>query len=308
MLNHDYELSRESISESYSELDRLYDRHPSITSMEDLAIDDNIFEFYAKFRENNYVKWLYSSRNLQDAIDKLEELYVGKGLPPLKNAETLAIRSRFKMEREVRFIQRVANILGPNGHREEVIKITDFKASRVLLADDMKRICKHINRLFHDDLFWHHLTDGDDAYLLRLIVLEKFPIIQQTIKTMEFDYPVERNRDKFNSIARQLSDDISDACFRIYGECEPLIVRYIIGEDLYSKTSANFDFRAIIKAREDLKRQRGGKLKPLREYVGSGLRGVWKRDWVNAFTLDPPWWGDFLLHEGPVGECSTVEE
>jgi hypothetical protein len=307
MLTQDIEPSRTYISEAYWELHQLYDQNPSITSMEELAPFVGIIEFYPEFRRNNYVKWLYSSRNLQLSIDKLEELYVGKGRPTLKKAKNLEIRNRYKMEREVRFIQRIANILGPSGHREEVVEIADFKESRFLLSDEIKRICIHINRLVPDNLFWQQFTDEDEVYLLRRVVLEKFPIIQKTIENMKFKYPVERNRDNFNSIARQLSDDIADACFRIYGECEPLIVRYVIGEDLYSKTSANFDFRDIIKIRKELKRQRGGKLKPLREYVGSGLRGAWKRDWANAFTLDLPWWGDFLLHEGPDGESSIVE-
>jgi hypothetical protein len=225
---------------------------------------------------------------MEEAIIALESKYsttilhkADCAIPP---HERQAVKSQKRIEREVRFIHRVATLIGPRGRTAEIYSPGKQKRMHTEAAELLDRAHKAVRRVLSDEYFRESLTQTAHLRLL-LQIQEDLPNAALLVRGPQPKYPSQRNREENNARTRQLVDRLADACFRIYGYCDETIITHLTSYPWLEYVAAGPQFRALIKLTQDRKIDRFQRRTPNEDYLHAGLVG----EWSPATSLDPPW-------------------
>jgi hypothetical protein len=271
----------------FDALDALCREHPEIFAMDASPTPEQLQAFDGLFRRTDYVRGLFEFGGLRKAIEALEGEFAKVMIPTvlaMPGAEREALQAQKRQERETRFIHRVAKIVGSHDRSWVVFTPARQKRHRADAAKHLRAAQKSLAPLLRDDHFKESLTSVSDFDALRRLS-EGLRPAAQWIEEARPLYPAERDREPSNTRARVVIDRLADACFRIYGHCDPKIIEHLTEYDWMEHVAELPRHQDVIQRALERKIDAFGRRLPREDNPSPSLRG----EWVPATTLDPPW-------------------
>lgn len=257
--------------------------HPDLSPSPELL---NVF--YGKFKKDEFVRALFSSGKLKKALSLLES-----GLAEMIDVRELAgsidddIKELKRREREVRFIHRLAKIMGEFGLGPVFIDLKRLRRLQKKMVKQMQEVEQNLIDFFSNDYFILSIPVRENVQLHRLQEL-----LHETMNCVEQaqpEYPYQRNTNEDNTRFRVLIDRLTDSCLRIYGSCDVKILTHLTS---YATLASPDGGLGSVDIAVEIRLARGRKIDayerrlPKEDNESVDLYG----EWVPARTLDPPWW------------------
>jgi hypothetical protein len=280
---------------SFRKLDELCKAHPAVFNHAASPSAEELNTFSKQLGQQPYVKGMRARGHLQRAIKLLEDAF-GKGRVPgkperLSDDDWQALRSQKRLEREVRFVQRLAVIAGPKGQQLPHYGPPEWKYKKEVAIEAINDASGKLNVLLQDEFLLSALASGEK--LSQLIELRKLlPKVAEVLTDVTVDYAVIRDGKYAKSY--QMVNRVVDTCCRIYGDCDLKILGKILECSWLRRDDWDGDprrVRELMNETIDRKQNEHGLRLAKEDYVGAGLVGEWQSmlAWPPATTLDPPW-------------------
>jgi hypothetical protein len=292
-------------------LSKLCEDNRGIFSMDASAAFDRLESFSKKFEQTPYVEGLLmwgkpeqandKSGRLEQAIGKLESecAQITRVPDPSRSPEEIErLKAHKCLERRVRFIHRLAKVIGPSDRPFIILKPGEQNKLQKKVAKSLGQVQKDLRLLLKDEFFQDSLLFGQHRILKRLnrdienavkFVAEAKPV-----------YPIERISHEKSARAKVLINRLADVCFRIYGNCDETIINHLTSYPWLDCVAEIADIDALIEQalmrkihwfKRRVPNQDGDSESsfecriPNEDSESVELDG----EWLPARTLDPPW-------------------
>lgn len=275
-------------STSYQQLDELCQKHPAMFDLLTSPPGDKVEAFLSELHKTAYVRGLFEFGQLKAALKRLESLAPPTLEPPTLTSEERQafdhLREQKRFEREVRFIHRVAKIIGPCDQQIEILAESAQRRKRTDAEKSLSKAFKDLSAVLEDEFFKEKVKSS--STLMRLLrlrdELEQAPewIAQTHPKyfKMSAQYPDYAR-------TRQLVNRLADACYRFYAACDAKVIAHLTSYPCLVYTAeGNVGEEAMAEALERKVDQFNRRL-PDEDNIEVSLRG----EWIPALTLSPPW-------------------
>lgn len=271
---------------SFAALSELFAQHPAVSDMHTSPASEVLYAFQAQLMESPYVQGLFRFGRLREALDALEAGYQAfRHLHCVPVTDTALIEQKRK-EREVRFIMRLAVLLGSAFRPIAVPANVDQNERQEALVDALKDARGKLALLLQDEFFREDLAED-----WRVAVLHR--MLDDMTKAGNWlvseSYRPVKKQDKENvetstASTRQIANRLADACFRIYANCDEKVLKLLLAYEWLKPISVAQSKALILESLERKIDQFNRKL-PNEDYVGTGLFG----QWLVSRDIDPPW-------------------
>jgi hypothetical protein len=303
----------------YRALSDLCEKHPHIFSMEVSPNFEQLRDFDERFRKSPYVQGLLESGHLDQAINKLENEYAK--LTSLRefvlggDSEESRQHKKYKrLERRVRFIHRLAKLIGPSDRTHLFAKITGStdkpfayvkrsdqnKLRKKKIVPSLSKAREQLCELWKDEFFKETLVSADLDFLHQFIhSIEK---AEKIVAEAEPDYVIKTVPDQKTALAKTLINRLADVCYRIYGHCDKTIIEHLTSYDWLSFTFDITNIDDLIEATSHRK-QELFKLRTAPENEKRAYLTIPKEDsesveldgeWGPARNINPPWMNGWM--------------
>lgn len=287
----------------FNALSKLCEDYRDIFSMDASAAFNRLEPFYEELVQTPYVQGLLMSGQLEQAIGKLESEYakiIHKCvLDQSRSPEEVSLLKEHKrLERRVRFIHRLAKVIGPSDRPFAFVKPSEQKKLRKQVVKSLDQAKGKLNLLLKDEFFQESLLAEHHDILKRLNRdIEK---AMKFVAEVEPDYPIERVRDQKNACAKILINRLADVCYRIYGYCDETVINHLTNYPWLDCVTEIADIDDLI----DQALSRKNHLFKRRIPNQDSDSGSWFEcripdedsesveldgEWLPARTIDPPW-------------------
>lgn len=274
--------------DSFDALSDLFARHPEVSDMRASPDPAVLDAFEAKLRTSSYVQGLFEFGNLRVALDALEAEYQKLRERSVPRPSSGAVIERYRKEREVRFILRLAAVLGPAYGEIKVPSDAEQKVRQQELVDSLKAARGKLAELLRDEFFREGLaTDWQVAVLRRMLDDMAKAESWLGIETYRPVHRIHSNAETSTAPTRQIANRLADACFRIYANCDATILKSLLSYPWLQGIAKRAMTTLIQEALERKVDQFGRKL-PNEDYVAEDLFGAW----LVSRDIDPPWMRD----------------
>ena len=271
---------------SHEALNQLFIKHPAVSDMRTSPTPDELDHFCNLLYETDYVQGLFKSGQLRKAIILLEQGYQAFRSGACVPVTDAVLIEQKRKEREVRFIMRVAVVLGPTSGRIQIPVHIDQNKRQKEFIMALKQARDKLSPLLEDEFFREGLAaDGRVARLERL--LDDMTKASTWLTTTPYR-PVKKQdkKDVEDSTAatRQIANRLADAAFRIYANCDENIMKFLLHYKWLEPISVAKKKELIEEARE-CKYEQYARSSSNEGYDGPGLYGPW----TVSREIDPPW-------------------
>ncbi len=274
--------------QAFNDLNEMCRENTEIFSTVSSPSAEHLKEFHQHFSKTDYVQGLFKNGELREAIDALEKAYSATGihvkLLSMPEPERQAFQAQKRLEREVRFIHRLAAILGPRELPLEILSPGDQKRKRKEAAKHLRKSHSALQIVMRDEYFKESIAPAQKLGELRRMAKELLGVAQ-SIDDARPEYPSKRKRDEGAARARLLVNRLADACYRIYGHCDVKIIIHLTSYVWLGYIERHPDIKEAIGQALARKIDQFQRRVPNEDYEGADLLG----DWSPAVTLDPPW-------------------
>lgn len=303
MINHARNLKTLMRTTEFNVLSKLCEDYRDIFSMVASADFNRLELFYEELERTPYVQGLLMSGELEQAIGKLESKYakiIHKCVldPGRSPKEVSLLKEHKRLERRVRFIHRLAKVIGPSDRIFVFVKPFEQNKLRKQVVKSLDQAKGKLNLLLKDEFFQESLLAEHHDILKRLNRdIEKATKFVAEVKP---DYPIERIRDEDNVRAKTLINRLADVCYRIYGYCDETVINHLTNYPWLDCVTEIAKIDDLIKQALSRKihlferripnqdSDSGGWFKcriPEEDSESVELDG----EWLPARTIDPPW-------------------
>lgn len=282
---------------------------PSATAVEDV---------YAEYRMQPYVRGLFLSGRLAVAIERLENLVIK--IPPVDLIAPLPISTRTeidektgqrvqviraesslrtedreklqvlqatkKLERELRFVHRLACLIRYADFKLPIPKPGDQKKQRAEAADALDDALKMLQPVIKDEFFLEAAGHEDELKVL-FEVRQNLPKLSAFLRQTQPNYLVQKvSPDKQDlACAKLLVNRLADSCFRFYAYCDAQVLRELLSYPWLDYTSDLPNQAELIDDALARQKDQYGRPLPLEDNLTVELDGAW----IPALTADPTW-------------------
>lgn len=301
-MRNEADIGMKMTAKARQELSTLCEKHPHMFSHLRSPPPDELTEFHRLLTKTSYAQGLASNGHLKKALDMLEREFHRDAtfVPPAEfDAEELKkLKAAKRLEREVRLIHRLAALSKPNGATATLFLSGPQNRKRQNAIAALKMAATKVADLTNDEFLRRVLPPKYSTPSLRLLAHE-LSEAAATLNAAQPEYPNDRVREEDNAYARQLVNQMSNSCFRIYANCSANVIKTLALCPGLELANACDDFREIMK--EALSRKiknfqlRMSRPVPKYDYTHTGLDGEWMSVGENdiglqpAINLDPPW-------------------
>lgn len=271
---------------SFVVLSKLFDQHPAVSDMHTSPAPEVLNAFQARLMESPYVKGLFRFGRLREALDALEAGYQAFRRLHCVPVTDAALVEQKRKEREVRFIMRLAAVLGPAFSAITVPANVEQNERQEALVDALKDARGKLALLLQDEFFREDLAEDWRVAVLRRMLDD---MTKAGSWLAPESYRPVKKRDKENvetstASTRQIANRLSDACFRIYANCDEHILKLLLTFDWLGEIKPP-EMRKLIQESLERKIDQFNRKSPNEDYVGTDLFG----QWCVSRDIDPPW-------------------
>lgn len=266
---------------SFKSLHTLCSASPKVFAAASSPSASELESFRAEFHKNDYVKGLIRFGQLKCGIRALEagyhrEIIHVRAVPPPPDLQ--ALQNQKCNEREVRFIHRLATLLGPWDASKPELPIKEHsppqgQTAREAATKALNKAHTALKAVLRDEFFRESL-----APLCRHDTLRKMqddlPKAAKWIEEAAPAYPYQRRRQDNRADTRVLVNRLADTCYRIYGDCNEMIIEYLTSYDGLGFVAEHEDIRGIIQEALDRKKNQFQRRIPREDYNNPGLRAL----------------------------------
>ncbi len=276
--------------ESFKDLNALFVEHPEVSDMHTSPTGEQLDAFHLQLIASPYVQGLFSYGKLRLVLNTLE---AGFQQWFLQNSAVQAREESLKRqktkEREVRFIMRLAAILGPANRRIEVYVGAEQRGRLTSLVESLSNARPKLGYLLADEHFRESLASNTRVKTLEQLERDMVKALAWLRGADQFmDYPIDRapkaNAEDTTETTRQLGNRIADAAFRIYANCDESILLNTLSFG-WLPTISKAQRVALIEGALQRKIGQYERRIPNEEYAGADLFG----SWIVGRDIDPPW-------------------
>jgi hypothetical protein len=303
MTNHARNLKILMKTNEFDALSKLCKDYQDIFSMDASAAFNRLKSFYEKLEQTSYVQGLLMSGELEQAIAKLESefaktILISEFDLSRSSEEIKRLKEHKCLERRVRFIHRLAKLIGPSDITFAFIKPAEQNKLQKKVAKSLGQVQKDLRLLLKNEFFQESLSAKHHDILKCLN--QGIENAVKFVAEIKPDYPIDRVRDKNNTRAKILINRLADVCFRIYGNCDETIINHLTSYPWLVFVTEIADIDALIKQalerKTDLFERRINNedselvrsfscRRPNEDSESVELDG----EWSPAQTIDPPW-------------------
>ena len=271
---------------SHEALNQLFVRHPAVSDMRTSPAPDELDAFNVLLNKTDYVQGLFYFGQLRKAINLLEKGYQAFRSEHCVPVTDAVLIEQKRKEREVRFIMRVATVLGPAFGAIWIPVLKEQNKQQKALVETLRDGCEQLSPLLQDEFFREDLAaDWRVAILKRLLddmtkastwlaPTSHHPVIKQDKENVE----------NSTSATRQIANRLADAAFRIYANCDENIMKCLLAYEWLEPISVTTR-KGLIKEALERKIDQYCRSCPNEDYDGPGLYGPW----TVSRDIDPPW-------------------
>ena len=273
----------------YLELDELCRANPRIFGMDASPGADELEAFSLVFLQKDFVRGLLEYGDLGKAIARLENAMPPgtKTIPqllPEEQAEKLTAQK--SLERRIRFIHRVAAVLGPCDRPPALYLRKSEEQRRQNAAKALKKAHDQFARAMEDEYLKEYLQ-GENLLAQALDLRRNMLSASTWLKRADPLYPYERIIDEDGARAKILVNRLADACYRLYAICDVETLQFLVSYSWLRFVEDTVEIDEIRRQALERKMGRYNRYEPNEDYIGAGLTG----EWLPAKTLDAPWFG-----------------
>jgi hypothetical protein len=285
-------------------LDEIGLRYDDVLSNLSSPTTERVSECWRELKATSFVEGMFLASPLRPTIDKLErevQKYLRYQAPTPPGSYPGWEWSR-AVERQARFVYRVASIIPPSGLSRPAIEAPGVRdRTRRELANHLRKAHAALRVVLRDEHFVESLTPLINMHKLRALpddLLSAAHCLEET----PVKYPFQRNRPRKDledggerderagfAHARELINRIADSCYRFYCYCDKKIIEdltaYVWLDDVATFHGVKKTIREALDRKSETYHQRvsgedrGGDYAV--EPTGSG--------WTPAVTLEPSW-------------------
>lgn len=273
---------------------------------------------YAEYRKQPYVQGLFLSGRLSVAIERLEDFVIKippadliaplpvstlteidaktrqpvqviraeSSLHPEDRAKLQALQTTKKMERELRFVHRLASLIRYVDFKLPIPKPGDQKKQRAEAADALDDAFKKLQPVIKDEFFLEAAGHEDELTVL-FEVRQKLPTLSALLRQTQPNYLVQKvSPDKvYLARAKLLVNRLADSCFRFYAYCDEQVLHELLSYPWLDFTSDLPDHAGLIDDALSRHKDQYGRPLPQEDNFTVELDGAW----IPALTVDPSW-------------------
>lgn len=279
---------REMGEENYQALSQLFKQHPAISDMETSPGPEELDVFHDQLNATSYVQGLFRFGHLRKALDLLEQGYQGFRSAHCVPVTDAALTVQKRKEREIRFIMRMAAVLGPAFRAIQIPANVEQNIRQEELVSALHQVRRSLVPLLKDEFFREDLAADWRVEVLRRL-------LDDTTKACAWlgpaSYRPVKNQDKCTIEAsastaptRLIANRLADSAFRVYANCDDGIMKCLLGYKWLETISAK-TMKGLINEALERKIEQFSRICPNEDYIGHDLFGAWSvsRD------IDPPW-------------------
>lgn len=271
---------------SHLALSDLFAAHPEMTDMRRSPLPEQLDPFYDELMHMPYVQGLFAFGSLRQALDSLEVGYQAFRQAHAVPVADTGLAEHKRREREVRFIMRLASLLGPAFAPLDVVSSSEHRDRKDVVRAALKDAQRHLKPLLDDEFFREDLADDWRVAVLRRM-LDDMSKAQGWLASETFR-PVRRDHghtaEASTTSSRQLANRLADASFRLYAYCDETILKRLLSYP-WLEPLAPVTLRKLINEALERKLDQYERRVPQEDYDGSDLYGRWNV----SRSIDPPW-------------------